>query len=116
LLVIVGVILVAIPYYIRIWGVPKRLSHIKTLSAEKNTCEYIKTLTVYSWSALPNLDTSPIFYIQDLRRVWSGFATLESSNKEKTIEQNLQIVFQKHDARELPFLNEFMRKKIWILF
>ena len=27
--------------------------------------------------------------------------------KEKTIEQNLQIVFQKHDARNLPFLHEF---------
>lgn len=27
--------------------------------------------------------------------------------KEKAIEQNLQIVFQKHDARELPFQNEF---------
>ncbi len=48
--------------------------------------------------------TLPPFYIQNLRRVRSGFATLESSNKEKTIEQNLQIVFQKHDAKELPFL------------
>jgi len=27
--------------------------------------------------------------------------------KEKASEQNLQIVFQKHDARKLPFLNEF---------
>ena len=27
--------------------------------------------------------------------------------KEKTIEQNLQIVFQKHDARNLPFLRQF---------
>ncbi len=27
--------------------------------------------------------------------------------EEKASEHNLQIVFQKHDARELPFLNEF---------
>jgi SAM-dependent methyltransferase len=27
--------------------------------------------------------------------------------KEKASEQNLQIVFQKHDARKLPFMNEF---------
>jgi 2-polyprenyl-3-methyl-5-hydroxy-6-metoxy-1,4-benzoquinol methylase len=27
--------------------------------------------------------------------------------KEKAFEQNLQIVFQKHDARNLPFLHEF---------
>ena len=27
--------------------------------------------------------------------------------KEKASEQNLQIDFEKHDARKLPFLNEF---------
>ena len=27
--------------------------------------------------------------------------------KEKASEQNLQIIFQKHDARNLPFLHEF---------